>query len=1088
MHSSPDVPSPPASPVSPAAPASRADSLGALIGVIACFALSGFAALLYQTAWTRQFALVFGTSELAVATVLAAYMGGLALGAWLVERYLDRVRQPVFVYGALEFGVGLSALSVPVLLVGAERLLLAVLGGQPAPPESTGGLQTVFYLVMAFVVLVIPTACMGATLPLLARHAVRTRDQIGRRIGMLYAANTFGAVAGAVVTAFLLLPNAGLHQTVVVGAIVNVLVFALAALIARPELRYLRHQPAWARNEREQRARAPWRERLAPGPTWILPVMLASGAASFAYEVLWTRMLSHVLGGSVHAFAVMVASFLLGIAIGSAAATPFTRSRPMAQTAFIVTQIAIAVASAGVYLSLDALVPSTAGLRGNIPLALVTMLPAAVFIGATFPLAVRIVADDASTAAPGAARVYAWNTVGAIAGALLAGFLIIPALRFEGAVYVTVLANLAVALVAALLFAKPRIVWSAATAALVLVAAFLFQPPAPARLLAASPLNVSGDGEMRYYAVGRTASVVVLEREGSLLLRTNGLPEAVIDLAGAAPRFSGESWLSPLACIARPATRSMLIVGYGGGVVIDGVPPSVRQIDVIELEPEVLAANEAVRTLRSRDPSLDPRVNVIVNDARGALALTSRAYDAIVSQPSHPWTAGASHLYTREFMQQARAHLTPGGVFVQWMNAGFMDEALLRSLAATMRDVFAHVRIYRPDPDTLVFLASAQALDLETALVQAEGRPLSQYPSHYGRFGIHTHEDLLAALVADADGVVALARGAPLITDDHNRLATAGAYDRGKVLSARVASGVLTQYDPLQRRGSWVFRTADFPVAVDYLARRIALFESVDPGVAGRLRRIASLTPGPSRQAYVAAISRRVEGDAQGALRLLQESIALDPTNASARFEILRGWLPALARGQAPAEVAALAEDLPASAAAVIEAGKHATADEWQRVPPLDPVLRTSAWTDAWYLESVQTRAEWRTRVTAPQMRARLGREAIAILDEAMATQPMPALLALRAQAARSADEPEILLESLQGFATGTVALFDQQQSKPGPKPARDPAQLGRMFDALLELLDTVKDDERVRAARRDAVRASILRAREHIVQSAKQN
>jgi spermidine synthase len=1085
MHSSPDVPAPLASSVSPAPASHRPDSRAALIGVTACFALSGFAALLYQTAWTRQFALVFGTSELAVATVLAAYMAGLALGAWLVQRYLDRVRQPVFVYGALEFGIGLAALSVPVLLMGAERLLVAVLGGQPGPPEGTAGLQTVFYLVTSFVVLVIPTACMGATLPLLARHVVRTREQIGRRVGVLYAANTFGAVAGALATAFLLLPNAGLRETVVLGAIVNVLVFAVAALIARSELRYVPQQPAWADNERLQRARVPWRDRFAPGPGWILPIMLASGAASFAYEVLWTRMLSHVLGGSVHAFAVMVASFLLGIALGSAAAVPFARSRAIAQVAFIVTQIAIAVTSVGVYLSLDAMIPATTGLRGNIGFALVMMLPAAVFIGATFPLAVRILADDPAAAAPGTARVYAWNTVGAIVGALLAGFVIIPALRFEGAIYVTVVANLAIALATALLFATPRLVWGAATAVLVLTGVFFFQPPVPSRLLAASPLNISGDGEMRYYAVGRSASVVVLEREGSLLLRTNGLPEAIIDLPGTPPRFTGEFWLSPLACIARPTTKSMLIVGYGGGAVVEGVPPSVRQVDVIELEPQVLAANEALRTLRARDPLLDPRVNVIVNDARGALALTSRSYDAIVSQPSHPWTAGASHLYTREFMQQARAHLRPEGVFVQWMNLSFIDEAMLRSLAATMLDVFPHVRIYRPDPDTLVFLASAQALDVERALVQRQGRPISQYPSHYARFGIHTHEDLLAALVADRDGAVALARGAPLVTDDHNRLATANAYDRGKVLSPSVASRVLTQYDPLQRRGTWIFNSAQFPVAVDYLARRIALFEAADAGVGSRLRRLATVTPDPARQAYVAAISRRVEGDDEGALRLLQESVALDPAYAAARFELIRGWLPALMRGQAPTEVAALADGLPDSAAAVIEAGRHATADDWPRVPPLERVLRTVAWTDAWYLESVQTRVEWRTRVTAPQVQAKLGREALAILEEALVAQPTPGLLALRAQAARSADEPEILLESLQGFATGTVAIFNQQQSRPGAKPARDTAQLGRMFDALLGMLEAVKDDRRVRATRIDAVRASIVRAREHIVGSA---
>lgn len=192
------------------------------------------------------------------------------------------------------------------------------------------------------------------------------------------------------------------------------------------------------------------------------------------------------------------------------------------------------------------------------------------------------------------------------------------------------------------------------------------------------------------------AAITRAIRVGSLVLRTNGLPEAVIDMPGTPPRFSGELWLSPLAVIARPAARSMLVVGYGGGVVIEGVPPSVQRVDVIELEPRVIDANRATHDKRRRDPLLDPRVNLISNDARGALALADRKYDATVSQPSHPWTACASHLYTLEFMQQAGAHLSYGGVFVQWMNVTFLDEALLRSLTATLLQAFGEVRLYRP--------------------------------------------------------------------------------------------------------------------------------------------------------------------------------------------------------------------------------------------------------------------------------------------------------------------------------------------------------------------------------------------------------
>ena len=207
---------------------------GSLFLLCACFVLSGLAALIYQTAWTRQFAIVFGTSELAVATVLAAYMGGLALGAFLAERFLPRVTRPVLTYAALELGIAASAMfAVPFFLWLANEALLAMFGGQAAPPDSDHAATTTFYLLSAFVALALPTTLMGATLPMLARYAVAEERQIGRRIGLLYAMNTAGAVAGALLTAFMLLPELGLKNTIWFAAGINALVFLLAAALGQ---------------------------------------------------------------------------------------------------------------------------------------------------------------------------------------------------------------------------------------------------------------------------------------------------------------------------------------------------------------------------------------------------------------------------------------------------------------------------------------------------------------------------------------------------------------------------------------------------------------------------------------------------------------------------------------------------------------------------------------------------------------------------------------------------------------------------------------------------------------------------------------
>ena len=984
----------------------------------ACFLLSGFAALIYQTAWTRQFALVFGTSELAVATVLAAYMGGLALGAWLAERLLPRIRRPVLVYAALELGIGVSAVAlVPALLHASDALLRSWFGGQPGPPDSTQTSVSLFYLASAFVVLALPTVLMGATLPLLARHAVRTEQHIGTRIGALYAINTVGAVAGAVVTAFWLLPQLGLTGTVRVGAAINGFVFLFAALIAR-----------WADAQRiDWRSTRTLRARFAlgfpgvPAPEWILPLMLLSGAVSFFHEVLWTRMLSHVLGSSIHAFGVMVASFLAGIALGGGLGAWLARSRKWVVPAFALSQLACALTAAAAFLLMERFIPPPHRLAATASFGAFILLPLTFFIGTTFPLAVRILADSADEAPRASARVYAWNTVGAIVGSLTAGFIVIPALKFEGSIHVAVAASGLLAIAAVWLLSAPLKKFAIALTVCALAAAVLFRPAMPELLLRTSPMNILNEGRLLYYDVGRSASVVMLEQDGSLVLRTNGLPEAMIDTPGSPPRFSGEFWLSPLAVIARPDVASMLVVGYGGGVVIEGVPPSVKHVDVIELEPRVLDANRATSARRRRDPLLDPRVNIIANDARGALALTDKKYDAIVSQPSHPWTAGASHLYTLEFMQQARAHLRDGGVFVQWMNVTFLDEALLRSLTATLLQAFGEVRLYRPDPNTLVFLASTQPLQLEASLA-ASGIPIAYSPTHYARVGINTVEDLVTALAADDEGARGLAAGAPLITDDDNRMATSSVYDFGTGLTPDAVGRVLAPYDPLQRADSWIYRDYLNRFSFDYIARREAMFVGVDSSTNDRLLAMANAL-GDAPGGFAARISAlTANGESDPARQLAREAVQLFPDDQSLRYTYLRPWLGAIARGTATPEIATAANALAESPAALIKAGRLTAQQDFQAVMDLDPVLARIPWTAPWKLDAVQARADWRGRLAPGDLRQRAGDECIALIDDAIVVQPTLVLYEARARCAVAAGRPDVLVESLWYFGQGTYA------------------------------------------------------------------
>ncbi|MBX3695989.1 MAG: fused MFS/spermidine synthase [Steroidobacteraceae bacterium] len=1031
-------------------------SIAVLVALGACFALSGLAALVYQTAWTREFALVFGTSELAVATVLAAYMGGLALGAALVERLLPRIGRPVLAYALLELGIAVSAVVlVPLLLRAGSAALVALYGSQPTPPSSEHGGLSLYYLACAFVVLAIPATLMGATLPLLARHAVHRDSEIGRRIGLLYAANTAGAVGGALLAAFWLLPAFGLRATIFAAAALNGLVFLLAAAIAR-------RAPAAGGSP------APQAARFAGASRWILPLMFASGAITFLHEVLWTRMLGHVVGSSIHAFGVMVASFLTGIALGGFAGAWLATTRERAILAFIACELGAALSAAIAFLALDRLVPAQAGLAGNALFGFMLLLPLTAFIGATWPLAVRILADGPRTAAAASARVYAWNTVGAIAGAVSAGFVVIPALRYEGTIHAAVVASAALAAIAAWLLARrPRwLPWAAS--ALVLVAAVAFRPATPARLLLASPLNVSPDGEILFYDVGRSADVIVLGQDGGLVLRTNGLPEAMMDTPAAAPRFSGEFWMSSLAVLARPATRRMLIVGYGGGVVVEGVPPSVRAIDVIELEPVVIDANRATRALRRRDPLLDPRVSIVTNDARGALQLTARRYDAIVSQPSHPWTVGASHLYTREFLQLAADHLAPGGVFVQWMNVRFLDEALLRSLTATLLDVFGEVRLYRPDPTTLVFLASGVPLDPETAVART-GHPLDAAPAHYARLGINCAEDLVAALAADAPGARRLAADAPLITDDRNRMATSSVLELGRGMDPATTGRVLAPYDPLLRADSVVHRELAGRLSMSYIARRLSVQASADASTRTRIAALGRVL-GPTTQGdYVRALAAILDSGNEMGLQWFRESLARHPADQELRYELVRPQLAALARGVASPEETGLARGLAGEPRLVLDALTHAARNEWEALSGLDAALAAIAWTRPWAIDALQLRADWRTRVATAGAGRGYGEEAMALLDRALIVQPTAALFGLRVRAALGADRPAAVVESVAGYARAIYVTAAQSRSAERRSRAR------ATLDGLLGVLDETARAAPELGTRTAAVRGQLL-------------
>lgn len=962
-----------------------------ILPVSICFVLSGFAALIYETVWLRQFSIVFGTSEFAVAVVLAGYMAGLAIGGALAPQILKRVRSPVRTYAIFELGIALAAIVwVPGGMWLARVLKVAIFGNQ-AEPQDAGALSGILFdQITSFGIIMVPTILMGATLPLLARHVVTKDEHLGRRIGLLYSSNTLGAVAGTLVGAFWLLPTLGLRATNWVGAAVNVLVFGLAAWT-------LRDPPA----EAESNVSVPDTTQVTAGSgRWVLPLILISGATSFAYEILWTRMLGHVMGASVFAFATMLSAFLMGITLGSALASRFSLTRAQAAAGFVYAQLGTAACSLLVYHGMEFLpqigrtlnAGEHASFSSNVPLAILVLLPSTTFLGATFPFAVRILARRENEAASAAGTVYAWNTIGAIAGAMLTGMVLLPRLNYEGTAAVAVATNLLLATFA--LAATPKRGWKAVLLTLLLlVTAWQFRPQRPDAILRASPFARLGDsGRITHYQAGRSSTVVMLDARGVQGIRTNGLPEAGIPMRGTPPRFDNtESWLCSLPVLLRPELKSMLVVGFGGGNAVSYVPPSVDQVDVFEIEPEVIQANRIASATRYQDPLLDPRIRVILNDARNGLGLTSRQYDAIVSQPSHPWTAGASHLYTREFAQLAHDHLQPGGVFVQWMSDEFIDDDLFRSLGATLLQVFDHVRVYRPKGPGMLFVGSDRSLNVESQFDQ-HNETFVANAEFFGKLGVSNVEDLCFLLALDSAALSEICGDSIPITDDDNRIAlrTRETLQPGQhAVPKDLFRSVDPVVEPLRRARLLGDRTINYV----YLTRRL-----FNAGFEDRAKRLAVGIPSEMERRQAEVWLAIASGDDVSVATQLGAAGGLDLDNAEACFH--RFLLGQLQLGdQVESFVLGNGKNVPVSLKAVIQGTKHAQAGQWDKLAILESDLATVGQTDGWFAVANQLRITWRMAVATRENR-QPGIDAIDIIDQTIPLQWSIDLPVLRAQAA----------------------------------------------------------------------------------------
>jgi spermidine synthase len=687
---------------------------------------SGAASLVYQVAWMRRLVLVFGSTTLATSTVLAAFLGGLAVGAWFWGRMADRRPGAALgVYGLVEAGIGLYALASPLIFRAAEAVYLGLYPVVAPRPGAFVGVQ----FVLSVLVILLPAALMGGTLPLLIRH-VTTGGAMIRGVGGLYGWNTAGAAAGAALATYGLLPALGLSGAVRAAAAVNLLVGGAALLL---DSRRRRVAEGDVDAHATGRAAAPSRDATEEPDGAIVVIVLQgfalSGLAAIVYEVAWSRLLAMVMGSSVYAFGTLVVVVLAGLAIGSGLygrirATP--RGHLMA---FAVLETCIA-AGAAVSLLIVPRLPFVyqrllpifrdsftwwVGVQIGLT-ALVAFVPS-VLLGATFPAVVGSLGGALSRVGRTIGVAYGANTVGTVAGAYLAGFVLIPALGLRATVVIGVLANLLAGL-SVLVFVGRS--WRGRVTALLPAAVALLVvvtlPSWPREVFAAGTgfyASLYGSVEelskaivgmrLLYYRDGINTTISV-DRVGDYrVYRSNGKTDA----STYPTDMANQLLLGHVPMMLHPAPRDVFVLGLGTGVTAAAVARfPVRRIDIGELEP---AALEAARYFEPQNHTIldDQRVRVHVGDGRNRLLAARDQYDIIISDPSDVWVAGIATLFTREFYETARARLRPGGLMVQWVHTHTLAPPEFALLLATFRSVFPHISLWSPGVGDLIVMGSA---------------------------------------------------------------------------------------------------------------------------------------------------------------------------------------------------------------------------------------------------------------------------------------------------------------------------------------------------------------------------------------------
>jgi spermidine synthase len=768
---------------------------GYLPALLILFTLSGTAALMYEVVWYQALQLAIGSTSVSLGILLATFMGGLCIGSlWFPRR--QWTQHPVRVYAGLEAGIGVFALVVQWLLPLLSSVYFA------GAEHGLGGMLA--RGVLAAVCMLVPTIFMGASLPAIVRWIKATPDGVAWW-GYLYGGNTLGAVAGCLIAGFWLLRVYNMAIATYFAVALNLIIAGAAWLLSNSA-------PA-----PEEAAASEETHAIETGSRWPVYLTIAlSGATALGAEVVWTRLIGILLLATVYIFSIVLAVFLIGLAIGSAMGSAVLKKlRP--QNALGWSQILIAFGmfwTAYAILNVmppgaqDEVLSTTDGWRMyflDLKRCLIGILPATLFWGASFPLACAAVARPGEDSGKAAGGVYAANTLGGIFGALIVSLFLIPSIGSQNTERVLLVTAALSGLVAILPGMKKSALSMMALCLCVIICGFLAisVDPIPGELIAYGRRMMLNKGysEILYVKEGRNSSVAISRwNNGTVYVNVNGHVEATTEIFD----MKLQRMVGHLPALLHANPKSVLGIGFGAGVSAGTFTryPGIEHITVCEIEPVIPPASTRFFGDQDYRVALNPKTRIVFDDARHYLMTTTDKYDIIASDPLDVFVKGTAALYSKEYFESVKRHLNPGGYFSLYVPLYETDELTYKSELKTFFDAFPNGTVWANLRDGLgydmVFLGQNGPLKVDLDAVSRR----YELPEHetvrqsLRDIGVFSLFDLFTTYTGSASDLAPWVKDAPLNTDGDLKLSYLAGWGINATIEDQLYRGMLKYRTP----------------------------------------------------------------------------------------------------------------------------------------------------------------------------------------------------------------------------------------------------------------------------------------------------